>query len=106
MVGHSEAVHIDFQEPTGPGEVREVLSDVPGLTVVDDPTMNRYPMPIDAEGEDDVFVGRIRQDVSNPRGVAMWLVTDNLRKGAALNGIQIAEELLSRDLLNTRSRRG
>ena len=68
--------------------------------------MNRYPMPVDAEGEDDVFVGRIRQDVSNPRGVAMWLVTDNLRKGAALNGIQIAEELLSRDLLNTRSRRG
>ena len=83
-----------------------MLSDVPGLTVVDDPTMNRYPMPIDAEGEDDVFVGRIRQDVSNPRGVAMWLVTDNLRKGAALNGIQIAEELLSRGLVNTPSRRG
>ena len=106
MVGHSEAVHIDFQEPIGPGEVREVLSDVPGLTVVDDPAMNRYPMPVDAEGEDDVFVGRIRQDVSNPRGVAMWLVTDNLRKGAALNGIQIAEELLSRGLVNTPSRRG
>ncbi len=105
MVGHSEAVHIDFEEPIGPGEVREVLSDVPGLTVVDDPAMNRYPMPVDAEGEDDVFVGRIRQDVSNPRGVAMWLVTDNLRKGAALNGIQIAEEMLSRGLLNTLSRR-
>ena len=60
MVGHSEAVHIDFEEPMGAGEVREVLSDAPGLTVVDDPTTNRYPMPIDAAGEDDVFVGRIR----------------------------------------------
>ena len=102
MVGHSEAVHIDFAEPIGPGEVREALTDVPGLTVVDDPAINRYPMPVDAEGEDDVFVGRIRQDVSNPRGVAMWLVTDNLRKGAALNGIQIAEELLSRVWLTPR----
>lgn len=101
MVGHSEAVHIDFEEPMHPGEIRDVLSDAPGLTVVDDPTANRYPMPIDAAGENDVFVGRIRQDVSNPRGVAMWLVTDNLRKGAALNGIQIAEELLSRGLLRT-----
>ena len=91
-------MHIDFEEPIGPGEVREALSDVAGLTVVDDPAMNRYPMPVDAAGEDDVFVGRIRQDVSNPRGVAMWLVTDNLRKGAALNGIQIAEELLRRGL--------
>ena len=106
MVGHSEAVHIDFEEPIGPGEVREALSDVAGLTVVDDPAMNRYPMPVDAAGEDDVFVGRIRQDVSNPRGVAMWLVTDNLRKGAALNGIQIAEELLRRGLVSTPSRRG
>ncbi len=106
MVGHSEAVHIDFAEPMRPGEVREALSDVPGLRVVDDPAMNRYPMPVDAEGEDDVFVGRIRQDVSNPRGVALWLVTDNLRKGAALNGIQIAEELLSRGLLRASSRRG
>ena len=106
MVGHSEAVHIDFAEPIGPGEVREALTDVPGLTVVDDPAINRYPMPVDAEGEDDVFVGRIRQDVSNPRGVAMWLVTDNLRKGAALNGIQIAEEMLSRGLVNAPSRRG
>ncbi len=106
MVGHSEAVHIDFEEAISPGEVREVLSDVPGLTVVDDPMTNRYPMPVDAAGEDDVFVGRIRQDVSNPRGVAMWLVTDNLRKGAALNGIQIAEAMMSRGLLNTSARRG
>ena len=105
MVGHSEAVHVDFEEPMGPGEVREVLADAPGLTVVDDPNSNRYPMPIDAAGENDVFVGRIRQDVSNPCGVAMWLVTDNLRKGAALNGIQIAEELLSRGLLTAPGRR-
>lgn len=105
MVGHSEAVHIDFEEPIGPGEVREILSDTPGVTVVDDPRANRYPMPIEAEGKDDVFVGRIRQDMSNPKGIAMWLVTDNLRKGAALNGIQIAEELLRRDLLRISSRR-
>ena len=105
MVGHSEAVHIDFEEPIGPGKVREILSDTPGVTVVDDPRANRYPMPIEAEGKDDVFVGRIRQDMSNPKGIAMWLVTDNLRKGAALNGIQIAEELLRRDLLRISSRR-
>jgi aspartate-semialdehyde dehydrogenase len=105
MVGHSEAVHIDFEESISPGEVRQILSDTPGVTVVDDPATNKYPMPIDAEGQDDVFVGRIRQDVSNPKGIAMWLATDNLRKGAALNGIQIAEELLRRELLLRTARR-
>ena len=99
MVGHSEAVHIEFNEPMGAGEVREILSGFPGIRVVDDPVRNVYPMPIDAEGVDDVLVGRIRQDVSHPNGVAMWLASDNLRKGAALNALQIAEEVLAKGLL-------
>ena len=99
MVGHSEAVHIEFDEPMGAGEVREILSGFPGIRVVDDPVRNVYPMPIDAEGVDDVLVGRIRQDVSHPNGVAMWLASDNLRKGAALNALQIAEEVLAKGLL-------
>ena len=99
MVGHSEAVHIEFDEPMGAGEVREILSGFPGIRVVDDPVRNVYPMPIDAEGADDVLVGRIRQDVSHPNGVAMWLASDNLRKGAALNALQIAEEVLAKGLL-------
>ncbi len=99
MVGHSEAVHVEFEHPVTAADVRESLSRAPGLRVLDDPASNVYPMPIDAEGADEVFVGRIRQDRSHPRGVAMWLVSDNLRKGAALNALQIAEELLTRELI-------
>ena len=98
-VGHSEAVHIEFARPVSTGEVRETLSSAPGVRVLDDPESNVYPMPLDAEGVDDVLVGRIRQDRSHPHGIALWVVGDNLRKGAALNGIQIAEEVLSRKLL-------
>ena len=104
MVCHSEAVHIEFEHPFAPAEVRDVLSDAPGVRVLDDPSASAYPMPIDAEGHDPVFVGRIRRDESHPNGIAMWLVSDNLRKGAALNAIQIAEELLSRELLQARGR--
>tara|TARA_B100000745_G_scaffold164233_1_gene107453 strand:- start:703 stop:1023 length:321 start_codon:yes stop_codon:yes gene_type:complete len=99
MVGHSEAVNIEFNEPVDLQKVREVLSTAPGIKVVDDPLRNSYPMPLDAEGIDDVLVGRIRQDTSNPTGVVLWIASDNLRKGAALNAIQIAEQLLSRNLL-------
>ena len=105
MVGHSEAVHVEFADPMGADEVREGLSHSPGITVLDDPGSNVYPLAVDAEGKDEVFVGRIRQDGSHPRGVAMWLVSDNLRKGAALNAIQIAEEVLSRELLPAATRR-
>ena len=98
-VSHSEAVHIEFDRPISPEEVLEVLSGFPGITVVDDPASNVYPMPIDAAGKDDVFVGRIRRDMSHPNGIVMWIVSDNLRKGAALNALQIAEEVLSRELL-------
>jgi aspartate-semialdehyde dehydrogenase len=72
---------------------------MPGVRVVDDPAGRAYPMPLDATGKDDVLVGRIRQDISHPRGLAMWLSCDNIRKGAALNVIQIAEELIARNLL-------
>ena len=103
-VSHSEAVHIEFSRPISPEEVREALSAFPGITVVDDPASNVYPMPIDAAGKDDVFVGRIRRDMSHPNGIVMWIVSDNLRKGAALNALQIAEEVLSRGLLLARER--
>ena len=99
MISHSEAVNIEFTDPISPGEVREILSDAPGVRVVDDPQSNVYPMPVQAEGEDDVFVGRIRKDIALDNGIAMWLSCDNLRKGAALNAIQIAEEMLTRNLL-------
>ena len=101
-ISHSEAVHVEFQRPMSPQEARELLTASPGVSVVDEPVANRYPLPIEAEGKDDVFVGRIRQDASNPNGLAMWVVSDNLRKGAALNAIQIAEEVLRRNLLLTR----
>ena len=105
MVGHSEAVHIEFTNPISPSEVREVLSGFAGVKVLDDPNSNLYPMPIDASGKDEVFVGRIRQDLSHPNGIALWIVSDNLRKGAALNSLQIADEVVSRGLLLASGRR-
>ncbi len=105
MVGHSEAVHVEFERPMVPSEVAEILSGSPGIQLLDDPHANVYPLPIDAEGRDPVFVGRVRRDESRPGGIVMWLVSDNLRKGAALNAIQIAEELVSRELLPARGRR-
>ena len=104
-VGHSEAVHVELTHPMDPAEVREVLSTFPGITVVDDPQSHVYPMAVDAEGHDDVYIGRIRRDISHPNGIAMWIVSDNLRKGAGLNAIQIAEEVLSRELLLAPGRR-
>ena len=99
VVSHSEAVNVEFSDAISPGEVREILADAPGIRVVDEPQSNVYPTPIEAEGQDDVFVGRIREDLALDNGIAMWLSCDNLRKGAALNSIQIAEEILERDLL-------
>ena len=99
IVSHSEAVNIEFSDAIGPGEVREILEGAPGVRVMDDPKSNVYPMPIDADGIDDVLVGRIRTDLAFDNGIALWLSCDNLRKGAALNSIQIAEEMLERNLL-------
>ena len=85
------------------GVKTEILENKPGITVVDDPFSDVYPMPIDAAGGDDVLVGRIRKDISHPNGIAMWVVCDNLRKGAALNAIQIAEEMMKRDVVSVRN---
>jgi aspartate-semialdehyde dehydrogenase len=93
---HSESINLEFTDPITPDEVRALLRDAPGVTILDDREHNRFPMPIDATGKDDVFVGRIRQDFSIPenRGINIWVAGDQLRKGAALNAIQIAEKLL------------
>ena len=89
--GHSAAVHIEFAAPVAPEAARAALAAMPGVTVLDDPAAGTYPMPLNAAGLDDVFVGRIRRDLSAPNGLALWVVSDNLRKGAALNSIQIMD---------------
>ncbi len=91
MVGHSEAVHVELERPMSSDEAREILRAAPGVVVVDDPQRSSYPMPLDATGRDEVLVGRIRRDPSHPRGLALWIVGDNLRKGAALNAVQVFE---------------
>ncbi|GAB6887746.1 aspartate-semialdehyde dehydrogenase [Desulfothermus okinawensis JCM 13304] len=97
--GHSEAVNIETEKKITAKEVRAILSQAPGVKVLDNPKEKIYPMPIFAAGEDDVFVGRIRDDDTIKNGINMWIVADNIRKGAALNAVQIAEELLKRGLL-------
>lgn len=92
--GHSEAVNIEFANPYDLQDVRSLLEEMPGVTVADDVKNNLYPMPILAEGKDDVFVGRIRRDTSLEHGLNLFIVSDNLRKGAATNAIQIAEQML------------
>jgi aspartate-semialdehyde dehydrogenase len=96
---HSEAVWIETEQPLSADQARELLARAPGVRLVDDPAAARYPMPSDATGADDVLVGRIRQDRSRRNGLALWVVADNLRKGAALNGVQIAELLHRRGLI-------
>jgi aspartate-semialdehyde dehydrogenase len=98
MGGHSESVNVEFKQDFDLQEVRALLSTAPGVVVQDDPSAQRYPMPIDAAQKDEVFVGRIRRDESQPNTLNMWIVSDNLRKGAATNAIQIAEYLLDKGL--------
>jgi aspartate-semialdehyde dehydrogenase len=93
--GHSEAVNIEFENPFEISDIRKLLHNTPGVVVQDNPETNTYPMPIYAEGKDDVFIGRIRQDTSHPNAVNLWIVADNLRKGAATNTVQIAEYLIA-----------
>ncbi len=92
--GHSEAVNAEFENQFELSDVRQLLSHTAGVTVIDDPAQLQYPMPTYAEGKDDVFVGRIRRDESQPQTLNLWVVSDNLRKGAATNAVQIAEYLL------------
>ncbi|TRZ46132.1 aspartate-semialdehyde dehydrogenase [Robertkochia solimangrovi] len=97
--GHSESINVQFSEDFDLNEVRSILNQTPGVTVQDNPETNTYPMPIYAEGKNDVFVGRIRRDESQPNTLNMWVVADNLRKGAATNAIQIAEYLVANELV-------
>jgi aspartate-semialdehyde dehydrogenase len=91
--GHSESVNVEFERPLSPEEARELLKKAPGVIVADDPSKNIYPLAIYAAGKDETFVGRIRKDESVENGLNMWIVADNIRKGAALNAVQIAEIL-------------
>ena len=99
MGGHSESVNVALHEPFDEQEVRTLLQDAPGVVVVDNPANNEYPMPLYAQGKDDVFVGRIRRDHTEPNTLNCWIVSDNLRKGAATNAVQIAEYMLEKGLL-------
>ncbi len=98
--GHSEAINIEFENEFELTDVTKLLSETPGVVVKDDIENNQYPMPFYAEGKDDVFVGRIRRDLSQQNSLNLWVVSDNLRKGAATNAVQIAEYLVSHNLVN------
>lgn len=97
--GHSESVNVSFENDFELANVRKLLNDMPGVTVQDNPDVNIYPMPIYAHGKDDVFIGRIRRDFSQPKTLNMWVVADNLRKGAATNAVQIAQYLKTNQLI-------
>lgn len=100
MGGHSESVNVEFENDFDLDEVKNLLEHAPGVVLVDDPANQRYPMPMDAHDRDEVFVGRLRRDETQPNTLNMWIVSDNLRKGAATNAVQIAEYLASKGLLN------
>lgn len=93
---HSESVYVETASPLTVAQARELFAGMPGVVVVDDPAQRRYPMPLDCDGRDEVFVGRIRQAPDSPNGLAFWCVSDNLRKGAATNAVQIAELLVAK----------
>jgi aspartate-semialdehyde dehydrogenase len=99
MGGHSESVNVEFENDFDLDEVKRLLSESPGVIVQDDPSKQLYPMPLCAHERDEVFVGRLRRDETQPNTLNMWIVSDNLRKGAATNAVQIAEYLNSKDLL-------
>jgi len=95
-ISHSESVQIEFESNVGVEDATRVLGDYGGMKVVDDSAQNQYPMPLEASGKDDVLVGRIRKDIAHEHGLVLWLSCDNLRKGAALNALQIMDEALRR----------
>jgi aspartate-semialdehyde dehydrogenase len=99
MGGHSEAVNVEFSNPFEVSDVLKILKNTSGVTIQDDFKQNLYPMPLTSQGKDDVFVGRIRRDYSKENALNLWVVSDNLRKGAALNAVQIAEYLIAENLL-------
>jgi aspartate-semialdehyde dehydrogenase len=95
MGGHSESVNIEFERPCTVAEIRSLLEKAPGVILQDDPSKNLYPMPLNSYDRDEVFVGRIRKDDTIPNGINLWIVSDNIRKGAATNAVQIAEALIA-----------
>jgi aspartate-semialdehyde dehydrogenase len=99
FIGHSQAVHVEFTHTITPEEARRVLSNSPGVRLLDDTTVSLYPQPWAVAGTSECYVGRVRQDTSHKNGLAMWTVADNIRKGAALNAVQIAEEMIKREWL-------
>jgi aspartate-semialdehyde dehydrogenase len=103
FIGHAEAVHVEFENPISVQEARSLLRAAPGVSLVDERVDGGYITPAECKGDDDVFVSRIRKDPTVPNGLAFWCVSDNLRKGAALNAVQIAEALLARNLLAKRA---
>src|SRR5580765_3497593 len=103
MGGHSEAANVEFENDFDLADVKRILSEAPGVVVVDDPATQQYPMPMNAHEKDEVFVGRIRRDETQPNTLNLWIVSDNLRKGAATNAVQIAEYLNSKGMLNSQS---
>jgi aspartate-semialdehyde dehydrogenase len=105
FVSHSEAVHVETVKPMSPAEAREAFASVPGVVVMDDPATHTYPIATQAAGKDEIFVGRVRTDPSVGRGLAFWVVSDNLRKGAATNAVEIAEILVQRGWVKARARR-
>jgi aspartate-semialdehyde dehydrogenase len=105
-IGHSEAIHVELERPMDPAEARELLRAAPGVVVIDDPRRSEYPTPLTAAGTDPVYVGRIRKDPSHPRGLALWVVSDNLRKGAALNAVQVFELVARNGWRNPAARQG
>ena len=108
FVSHSEAVHVETRDPVTPQRARELFGAIPGVVVQDDPAGHVYPLATEAAGRDEIFVGRVRHDPSVPdgRGIAFWVVSDNLRKGAATNAVELAELLVARDWVRAASRRG
>ncbi|MCJ7764022.1 MAG: aspartate-semialdehyde dehydrogenase, partial [Dehalococcoidales bacterium] len=100
FIGHSEAVNVEFSEAMSPDEARRILAQAPGVKLLDDPTISLYPQPWSVAGTDEVFVGRIRRDSSYDNGLVMWVVADNIRKGAALNAVQIAEVVVGEGWLH------
>jgi aspartate-semialdehyde dehydrogenase len=99
FIGHSEAVNIEFENPITADEARDILRDAPGCLVIDKHENGGYITPLESAGEDATFISRIREDQTVDNGLSMWIVSDNLRKGAALNAIQIAELLVARGLI-------
>jgi aspartate-semialdehyde dehydrogenase len=102
FIGHSEAVNIEFERPITPEEARDILLDAPGCVVMDQRRDGGYATPVECAGKDDTYISRIREDATIENGLSMWVVSDNLRKGAATNAVQIAELLLSRGLITTK----